>query len=113
LEGLREDGGWSGFNFGEGIRNKSVVGPEMFFPGGHQIQESSDMNGYDRVALGCGGRAHPANFPERRAAPAIPKRNSYVSISAPMFCLVIFQGVTRRFASAASGPDSPMSQIDV
>jgi hypothetical protein len=34
-------------------------------------------------------------------------------ISAPMFCLVIFQGVSSYFVSAASDSYSPMGQMEV
>jgi hypothetical protein len=34
-------------------------------------------------------------------------------ISAPMFCLVMFQGVSCHFESAASDSYSPMGQIEV
>jgi hypothetical protein len=37
----------------------------------------------------------------------------FISISAPMFRLVMFQSVTCRFVSAASDSYSPMSQIEV
>jgi hypothetical protein len=37
----------------------------------------------------------------------------FVSISATMFRLVMFQGVTCRFVCAASDSYSPMSQIEV
>jgi hypothetical protein len=37
----------------------------------------------------------------------------FVSISAPMFRLVMFQSVTCHFVSAVSDSYSPMSQIEV
>jgi serine/threonine protein kinase len=43
-----------------------------------------------------------------------PRRESPLTcISAPMFCQMMFHGVSCRFASAASGSNSKMSQIEV
>jgi len=42
-----------------------------------------------------------------------PREDRVALISAPMFCLVMFQGVSRHFVSAASGSYPPMGQIEV